>query len=226
MSNAYLKKYAKRIMIQQDKRAVEMEREVEKLLYAKENFSLKQQRQTRSQPEISSMVVGKLKPYEDEKYPLNDLVARKDKELIKTELLYEQLRQEKDYIQGKVRKNLDITRLDIDELEDEFKDSKMVTDYIGVNTRHYIQQKRQLKHTKYRLTEDLECAEEKLDHLKQKLKFVKGKKRSKPFQLEYNTIDEVERARLNKSKEILDLVKQVKARNEAIKNRINHLEVM
>lgn len=213
-------------MIQQDKRAVELEREVEKLLYAKENFSLKQQRQMRTQPETNSLIVGKLKPYADEFWPIQDLLCRKDKELIKTELLYEQLRQEKEYLEGKIRKPIDVSCIDIDELEDEFSNNSVVRDYIDANTRRYVHQTRQLKHTKYRLGEDFEVAEEKLGTLNENWKLVKGKKKQKPILLEYNTLDEVEEARQAKSKEILDLVKQIRVTNEAVKKRITNLEVM
>lgn len=231
MSNAYLKKYAKRIMIQQDKRAVEMEREVEKLLYARENLSLKQLRQTRTQPEINSLVVGKLKPYADEYYPIQDLLSRKDKELTKTELLYEQLRQEKQFLDGKIRKQINVSKLDIDEMEEAFDNNNVVRDYIHENSKGYVLQRRQLKHTKYRLGEDFEVAEEKLNTIKlnnmnQDCKIVKGKKVTKPFLLEYNTIADVEDARKSKSREIMDLVKQIRLSNEKVKRRIQNLEVM
>lgn len=221
MSVPYFKKYAKKIMIYQDLQAVKLEREVEKLLYEKENMTKPECRRLNSQKLDTVPSAEKLKPAE---YPVKDLLAHKDRELVKTEVLFDQLRQEKAFVQGKLRKPVNIRGMDPDEIEAEFEDARVVNDYIGVNTREYNKQKRDLKHTKYRLANDFEEAEEKLTNLTHDWKVAKDKKKQKPLLLEYNNLEDVEKARQDKSKEILKMVEQVKAANEAIKRRLEKLK--
>lgn len=224
-TNSYLKKFAKKIMIQQDSRAVALEREIEKLLYDREKLSRNQLRRIQSRPSGQSLIGGKMKAYANE-YPVGDLLAKKDKELVKTELLLEQLRLDRDYLAGKLRGPVDISDCDLEELESEFQDQGVVQEYIGANTKQFIKQRRELKHTKYCLGNDFEEVEEKLNNLNQEWKFVKGKKKRKPFLLEYNTFEDVEEAFTKQSKEVLKLVKQVQSANDAIKRRIANLESM